>query len=278
MTITVTCECGAQFRAKDEHAGRRAHCPQCGRELTIPADPPDDDPADDQSFPVIQETPPLPAPPSSSKRRLPSSVGFNRITGIACLLSGLLLVLFARGCDALGNRATAAAAVKYQVAQSEFRYEWNDKKSDLEDELQDLRGRLGMGAPGRSDENLTPERRTQLMEDLQKKNEELADINAQELKARRKLERGDWRELQRNSEKKRASNVTAHYWREWMFLFGTAILTFGLVAIGFTGDGAERIVCLVLVGVMVFSVYIGGIAWIDSLVTSFSSTRAPVIR
>src|SRR5687768_3475603 len=35
MAIAVKCECGRQFRAKDEHAGRRVRCPGCDRKLTV---------------------------------------------------------------------------------------------------------------------------------------------------------------------------------------------------------------------------------------------------
>jgi prepilin-type processing-associated H-X9-DG protein len=37
MPINVTCECGKTLQAKDEFAGRRTSCPNCGRELIIPA-------------------------------------------------------------------------------------------------------------------------------------------------------------------------------------------------------------------------------------------------
>jgi prepilin-type processing-associated H-X9-DG protein len=36
VAILVTCECGQQFQTRDENAGRRAKCPECGRELVIP--------------------------------------------------------------------------------------------------------------------------------------------------------------------------------------------------------------------------------------------------
>src|SRR4051794_3818491 len=36
VPILVTCMCGKQFQTKDENAGRRARCPDCGRELIIP--------------------------------------------------------------------------------------------------------------------------------------------------------------------------------------------------------------------------------------------------
>ena len=36
MPIKVTCQCGQQFAARDELAGKRAKCPKCGTVLTIP--------------------------------------------------------------------------------------------------------------------------------------------------------------------------------------------------------------------------------------------------
>ena len=37
VPIQVTCKCGKQFQTKDENAGRRARCPECGNELIIPS-------------------------------------------------------------------------------------------------------------------------------------------------------------------------------------------------------------------------------------------------
>lgn len=36
MSISVVCQCGKKFQAKDEHAGLRTKCPVCGQPLTIP--------------------------------------------------------------------------------------------------------------------------------------------------------------------------------------------------------------------------------------------------
>ena len=36
MPIKVACQCGQQFVAKDELAGKRVKCPKCGTALTIP--------------------------------------------------------------------------------------------------------------------------------------------------------------------------------------------------------------------------------------------------
>ena len=36
VPIMVTCSCGKQFQTKVENAGRRARCPECGKELIVP--------------------------------------------------------------------------------------------------------------------------------------------------------------------------------------------------------------------------------------------------
>jgi Domain of unknown function (DUF4177) len=36
MSIEVACACGKTFKAKDEHAGLKGRCPQCGSTLAIP--------------------------------------------------------------------------------------------------------------------------------------------------------------------------------------------------------------------------------------------------
>ena len=36
MAILMRCRCGGQFKAKDEHAGKRFPCPKCGTTLEVP--------------------------------------------------------------------------------------------------------------------------------------------------------------------------------------------------------------------------------------------------
>jgi hypothetical protein len=36
MSIVFSCRCGKDFNAKNDHAGKRARCPQCRREFVIP--------------------------------------------------------------------------------------------------------------------------------------------------------------------------------------------------------------------------------------------------
>ena len=51
------------------------------------------------------------------------------------------------------------------------------------------------------------------------------------------------------------------FWRELTFAVGTAILAIGLLAVGFSGQGPERWVCLAMLGAIIFSVYVGGAAF-----------------
>lgn len=54
MPIALMCpHCTADFRVKDEHAGRRTNCPKCGQAVTIPGTPPS----------VSPPPPPVPPPP-----------------------------------------------------------------------------------------------------------------------------------------------------------------------------------------------------------------------
>jgi DNA-directed RNA polymerase subunit RPC12/RpoP len=54
MAIPVTCGCGSEFEARDEHAGKQATCPDCGARLPIPnphvARSPGPPPASGQQF------------------------------------------------------------------------------------------------------------------------------------------------------------------------------------------------------------------------------------
>ena len=61
MPINVQCQCGRKFAAKDEHAGMRAKCPQCGQVITIPK--PGVKPS--AAAPAKPKPPPPPPPPVS---------------------------------------------------------------------------------------------------------------------------------------------------------------------------------------------------------------------
>lgn len=66
--------------------------------------------------------------------------------------------------------------------------------------------------------------------------------------------------LSKAASKSASNNVMQAYWREWLFVFGTIGLVIGLMGVGFMSTGAERIVCLVMLSVIMFSIYMGGMS------------------
>ncbi|MFP4355288.1 MAG: hypothetical protein ACLFUJ_09210 [Phycisphaerae bacterium] len=56
------------------------------------------------------------------------------------------------------------------------------------------------------------------------------------------------------------------YLHEWAFLTGTILLAVGLLITAGRSDGLTRIAAMAMVGVILFSIYIGGVAWLGSLV------------
>ena len=74
--------------------------------------------------------------------------------------------------------------------------------------------------------------------------------------------------LQEDARDAGINNVMWGYWTEWIFVLGSILLMIGLILVGFTGAGPERIICLAMIAIITFSIYIGGIAWIPSALNS----------
>lgn len=91
-------------------------------------------------------------------------------------------------------------------------------------------------------------------------------LNDRDLDADEKEDLQDKEKRLRKSVENAGANFrTFSYYREWGFLLGTVLLVFGLVATGFTADGAARWICLIMLAIITFSIYVGGIAWLGSL-------------
>lgn len=266
MPITVNCSCGHQFRVRDEYAGKKAQCPNCGEPVLIPhaADPSatvNESPAD---FPQFQ---PAPAGSAYAKRQggdnqwfagLESGLfGLGRLSGLACLLIGLIFVLMARGCDSLANRSALSSVARYQLAQSEFNNEWEDKREDLQEKIDSLQDELQKADSVEATEDIR-KRLDDARTDLQEHDED-------QQRARRNKERGDWKSLKRDAENAVENNTLGRFWRELLFVIGTVILSLGLLTVGFTGQTHERWICLIMITIITFSIYVGGIAWMDSV-------------
>jgi hypothetical protein len=261
MPITVNCDCGHQFRVRDEYAGKKAQCPACGDPVMIPSgtfQPPtmNESPGD---FPQMQG--------GGSPATFPGArrgggqwfggvntglFGLGRLSGLACVVIGLILVVFARGCESLSSDSAAAAQARYTLAQNEFTAEWEDDRNQLRDTIEDKQKEL--------EDVETPAQADEIRKEIEDAQKNLEEKNEDEQRARRNKERGEWKELRRNSENAQLNRTLGSYWRELLFIMGTVVLVVGLLTVGFSGEKHERLVCLILIAIITISVFMGGIS------------------
>jgi len=168
--------------------------------------------------------------------------------GKAALIAGLILVVFSRGCDSVGNRGAARRRAKVEQVRSEFAEKW---------EREEIKRGLKLSADSyRNYEEV--EKLTNARKQFEKERQE----------DREGLERGKWLDLESDARVAEANNVSQGYWREWLFLIGSLALVVGALTVAFAGAGGERIVCLIIVGLIVFSIYVGGMAWTGSIINN----------
>ena len=181
--------------------------------------------------PTVEPTPtPTPANPVPPEIDKPC-------VGKMVLAIGLTLVLLGRGADSIGNRGVSRARAKLRDAQGQFEDKWARKEARLDE--------------------VSP--------DYHKQSREL---RADKGKERKRLQRDEWLDLKSNARSAKAANDMNGYWREWVFVIGSILLTLGAFTVAFRGTGAERLACLVLIGIITFSIYIGGAAWIGSIINT----------
>lgn len=195
-----------------------------------------------------QGTQPQPAPASAPAAARPSFAVAPRLpapsSGLlsaaqAVLMIGLVMVLGARGCDSLGIRNVARLKAKLDYEKRVFENEYNVVMSGLTRELQA--------------EKITDKQRT----DVEKRIADLRKSHENEKSVRE----DDWNAMQSAADEASSSNIVWGYWRELTFVVGTILLSLGLVAVGLGSPGPERYLSLGMLGIIVFSVYVGGIAW-----------------
>jgi prepilin-type processing-associated H-X9-DG protein len=85
VAIDIRCECGNVLHIPDEHAGRRARCPVCQRELVIPERKhrPDDELGDFHDY-----------PPSQTSGKAIASLILGLCSFVACCITGIPAVIF----------------------------------------------------------------------------------------------------------------------------------------------------------------------------------------
>ena len=141
--------------------------------------------------------------------------------GKILVLVGLALVLLAKGGDTIGARAVDRAKARKTIAQNEFNDQWEGKL-----------------------EAAKPEERAKLQQEKRKEEADLA--------------KAQWRQLDRGARDAQVDRDIHAYWLAWTYVGGSIVLVAGLLFVGFYGTGAERMVCLIMIAIITFSLYVGG--------------------
>lgn len=246
MAYEVSCPNGHRLQVTEAHFGERVNCPTCNESFVVPflgGMPPATPPT----------TPPQPGRPRLDPNRWanPEVVSklshYSLMAGRPMMAVGLVLVLLSRGCDNISKRGVERANAKVKAAQEAFEDDWERQRLDLRDKIAALEEKK---EPKAEDQKTLSELKTQL-----------TDLSTKQEKAKKAAESGSWRDLKTNARVAEANQRINGYWRELFFVFSSIVLALGLLSVSWTAQGAERWVSLIMLAIITFSIYIGGIAW-----------------
>ncbi|MEQ8785019.1 MAG: GYF domain-containing protein [Pirellulaceae bacterium] len=195
---------------------------------------------------------------SSPQRRTPAApsrwtqevLKYVRHAGVALTVVGLLLVLAAKGCDTVFDSYTARITSLAQVEEQRFQQEWNRERMELEAQIEKLK---------------SDSRQAQRLQQAQT---DLANLNESKRQEQARLLVDRWADLRAAAATAKDDNRTWAFWRSLLFVFGALVLVPGLLAVGFAGQGAERWICLVMLAIVTFSLFVYGAAWSSPLLSS----------
>ena len=166
-----------------------------------------------------------------------------KLLGQPLLFFGLAIVLLSRGCDSLGGRYADRLKAKHSLAQSSFLDDWDEQRLQINRKLDAL-----------GNDDTSDDRRDELQTELEKLNESMTQ-------KQRELENGSWRRFKASARDAVATNQMWGYWRGLFFVLGALLFTVGLTAVGLTSSGPERWICLVMLSIVIFSLFVFGSAW-----------------
>lgn len=168
--------------------------------------------------------------------------------GYPCLIAGFLLVIGSKGCDSLGNRWASRLNANAQIAEAKFTANYERQKNALQARLEQLQ----------QADDPNPQRLTEL-------NQELRDLTREQSEQSERLKKTTWYDLEVAARLAQANNQSWGYFRELVFVLGSMVLSVGLLVLGITGNSSEKWTCLIMLAIITFSIYIGGLAWIGSI-------------
>ncbi len=172
-----------------------------------------------------------------------------RDLGVSCIITGVLLVFLAKGCDLSHARYAASLQSRTDYALTTFENEWETKKIQLEQRQQALAQQAAL------DNN--PLKRQQ----LQQVDDELKQWSSDKSSAQQQLQSGQWAQDRQTAADALASFYTLNFYRSLVFLLGAVVMLGGLSAVSLRGTGPERWICLAMLALAVCSLLISSDAF-----------------
>jgi hypothetical protein len=163
--------------------------------------------------------------------------------GQPLLLVGFVVILGARGCDVLGDRQVVRVTARIKLLENEFQDQSALRKAELEQSQKELREKQD---PSPVD-----------LSALETVTEQLSQLNRDRQEELDKLRSGEWSDLVIAARDAEASNHVSAFWRAGAFWLGSFVFALGLWIVGFSGKPPERWMCLVMLAVIVFSLFVG---------------------
>jgi len=246
MSYEAQCPKGHRLQVTEAHFDKQVNCPTCGTPFVVPNLAAAAQPAAAGQPAAAAMVQPLGRTYKSGGSSANGLTGLAGMLGRPMLGIGLILVILARGCDTIGQRGVESAQMKPGVAETELTASWDKSIRNYTREIAKL------------EKEKKAENETKI-KDLTERRSKAIDSRKEGVEEFRATKGPD---LELAAELAAAKNQSWAYWREWVFVLATIVLTVGLLSVSLIAQGAERMVCLVMLAIIAFSIFIGGIAWI----------------
>jgi len=237
MPYETTCPKGHRLQVSDAHLGQRIQCPACNESFVVP----------DGSRPQT------PASPNRAEHwktspGLASDLGrLSLLAGRPMVAIGLVLVLLSKGCDTVSHRGVDRADAIAKKAIEQFDDAAKGKELVIQREIDEITTRG----------EVKPEEQKKI-DELKKR---LSDFAASSAKERKAKVAGEWRELEFAAHTAGTDYKINSYWHELFFVFAAIVLSLGLLVVSWGAEGAERWITLMMLAIITFSLFVGGLAW-----------------
>ncbi len=253
MAITV-CPSGHRLQVPDDALGQVIRCPSCQSSFMAAAAP-NEGYSSDPFAPGGGSGSPTARSRGSKSSNKSQETKLNNFVGKPLLFLGLFIVILGKGCDGLGLRYVARAQALHKQAIMDFENKWADEYTEIDKKIRVY------------NEKIREEKDFKKQDDLRKKvrefQEDRSELQDEQNDERYEKETDEWKPLRINALNASNGYRMSFYWYKWIDILGTIVLLGGLILVAFTGQGGDRWISLVMIGIITFSLYVVGTGWID---------------